>query len=443
MFHRLNYDGKSRILDSADLILTPARYVFGGKTVDCYRLDEEEAAFFESRPSESGGQSSALKVASVVLSILGAPMLIGAYGIKHFDEKHKGVLKRYLDRSESDAYLFRPRIGDSLISRTAVRLFMRTAKLDQVAAAMQIQGQKIIKAFSPGKYDGGLPLPIAEVIKEKLIPYTNEPTDFSEACRRSFTALKSLDSTSRKMIPLMLARLFHVSWLLDPSSYKSDLAKDIKDDLLRLQDHEPYLIPLTFFCPSKGYRTVITSLAPDGKGAFEWKIYRAHVGSEGVVTNKWFANNRVPGIRLKHLTPEQATDLSFLNALIDFGTFAERDQGERFFTYVTNFEKKHDNVTFSSRMPTIKTPEADLDTIRSVNFVMKDLMGKRFYKEFKLLMRVDSLIELKKTLDSSSALNPEQLSDASSLFDKAKNSLKRFVTKAGDLLSDEQKAILS
>lgn len=427
ILHRFVYDQKSEWVKAADRLLTLPRIAFGGKVVDCYNLDQNKALFYESRPVKSKTLSkTALKVAAGAGSVLGSPLILVAMGVKYVNDRDQLVSARYLERSKKDKFYFRPRVGDDLISRVAVRVFMKTMGLDRLTASMQIQGDKILEAFTPGDYDGGFGLPVADILVEKITPYTQEETDFSTACFQATQALSGYQDICKKMIPLMISRFLPVKWVFHPDRYSRDLAKDMKDQIKRLKKGQVLMFPLTFYSSTRGYRTVVTSFTRIAKDRYDWKIFRPDIGSEGKMSHTIFPKkNRIPGIRLKNLTAKQVRNVDFLQTILDLGTIKKYGQGERFFDFVKTFRKENHNVKFSSRITCARELKADVFTIRSLNFALKDLMGKEHYNRYKLLSRIDDLIELNRAIESQSISNPEQLGDAKQLFELAKEDMHR------------------
>jgi len=447
ILHRFDYDGKTESVKIADSLLTLPRFAFGGKIVDCYKLDRRRATFFESRLAENHLHIVVLKVAAIAGCILGSPLFLVAIGLKGFDAANQKVIERFCKRSKNDKFYKRPWLGNDFVSRMTVRIFMKYMGLDNLTASMQIQGDKILKAFSPGDYDGGIGLPIAEILTEKLLPYcmTTEQTDFSTACFKAQESLVSFQDISEKMIPIMISRFFPIGWIFNRRKHTRHLAEDLKDDLKRLKRNHIIMIPLTFYSPSQGYRTVVTSFTYKGNKEYDWRIYRANVGAEGKVHACILKKGRVPGIRLRSLTTKQVANIDFLTKLIELGTFQKYDQGEKFFQFVKEFEHNNDNVKFSKNIRTIRQQETDLYSIRSLNFALKDIMGKDNYKQFHYLMRLDNLIELKKAIDSNAISNPEKLADANTLLTMATDDMKNKIRKIEKLfgLREDQKEVLS
>jgi len=426
ILHSLVYDQKSEWVKAADTLLTLPRLAFGGKVVDCYNIDHKKALFYESRPVKQDPPTIALRVAAGAASIFASPLLLVALGVKYTNDKNDKVLTRYQERLKNDKFYFRPRIGNDLVSRLAVRLFMKTMGLDRLTASMQIQGDKILKAFNPGQYDGGLGLPVADILLEKIQPYSKDKSDFSTACLTATQALSSYQKISKKMIPLMISRFFPIKWLFHPDQYSRDLAKDLKDQLKRLKKRQVIMIPLTFYSSTRGYRTVVNSFTRIGKDNYDWKIYRPDIGSEGKMSFSFLPKkNRIPGIRLKNLTAKQVRNVNFLKSIIDFGSIARYGQGEQFFQFIKDYRKEHHNVKFSSHIAYSRALKADVFTMRGLNFALKDLMGKEHYNHYKLLMRIDNLIELNEAIESQAISNPESLGDAKQLFELAKEDMNR------------------
>jgi len=426
ILHCLDYDDKNPWVKAADSLLALPRFAFGGNTVDCYNLGRKRALFYESRPVKQTPPTIALRVAAGAGCVLGSPLIATALGVKYANDQNHDVLARYLERSDSDRYYFRPRVGDDMVSRLVVRAFMKTMGLDRLTASMQIQGDKILKAFTPGQYDGGIGLPVADILLEKIQPYSEETSDFSTACFKATQALTSYQYMSKKMIPLMISRFFPIKWIIDPEKYGRDFAKDVKDELKRLRKGQVIMIPMTFYSSTRGYRTVVSTFTRMGKDRYDWKIFRPDIGSEGKMSHSIFPKkNRIAGIRIKNLTAKQARNVNFLKKIIDFGSIAHYGQGERFFQFVKEYRKKHGNVKFSSRIACSRELKADVFTIRSLNFALKDLMGKQHYNRYKLLMRIDNLVELSEAIEAQAISNPESLSDAKQLLALAKEDMHR------------------
>ena len=425
ILHRFDYDHKSEWVKAADTLLTVPRFVFGGKVVDCYKLNRKKATFIESRPLENTLSIVILKVVAAAGSILGSPLFLIAFSLKYFNNQNQKIATRYCKKSRSDKFFPRPRLGNDMVSRIAIRFFMKYMGLDQLTASMQIQGDKILEAFTPGQYDGGLGLPIANILAEKLLPYTQEKTDFSTACFKATQALGSFQDLSKKMIPIMISRFFPIGWIFNREKYTQDLTNDLHDELKRLKRDHIIMIPLTFYSPARGYRTVVTSFTYKGDNKYDWKVYRSDVGQEGKMGISLLKPNRVPGVCLKGMTVNQVSDTDFLRQLIEFGTIKEYGQGEKFFDFVKKTQKEYRNVKFSTKIRSSRSQKADVYSIRSLNFALKDIMGKEHYNQYKLLSRIDNLIELNKAIESNAISNPEKLNDATQLFSMAKEDMLR------------------
>jgi len=452
ILHRFEYEDKTAWAKTADTLLLPSRFALGGKLIDGYKLDRTRATFIESHPPEDRLSTIILKVIAVVVSLLGSPLFVIALGIKYFDAKNTKVTTRYLAKSKKDKFYPRPRLGNDLITTVAVRLFMKYMGLDQLTASMQIQGDKILDTFSFGDYEGGLGLPIADIIQEKLRPYTEETTDFSSACFNAAKALNSYQDLSKKMIPIMISRFFPIGWLFNRDKYCADLALDMRDELQRMKRGQRMMLPLTFYAPAKGYRTITLSFTYVGQKKYEWRIYRSHVGPEGKVHAPFWKVDRIPGLCLKGITKDQISDSEFLKKIIKFGTIQKYDQGERFFKFVREFVQENRRIRFSKDIASSRPQKAAVDTMKSINFALKDIMGKEHYNQYKLLSRIDNLIELNKAIESHELANPDQLDDATRLFTLAKRDMQRrldnfqkyFGTKEpAQILNEKQQKIMN
>jgi len=186
------------------------------------------------------------------------------------------------------------------------------------------------------------------------------------------------------------------------------------------------MIPLTFYSSTRGYRTVVNSFTRISKDRYDWKIYRPDIGSEGKMSFSLLPKkNRIPGVRLKNLTAKQVRNVNFLKSIIDFGSITRYGQGEPFFQFVKNYRNEHHDVKFSSHIAYSRILKADVLTMRGLNFALKDLMGKKHYNHYKLLTRIDNLIELNQAIESNTISHPERLGDAKQLLELAREDMHR------------------
>ncbi|NGX58022.1 MAG: hypothetical protein K940chlam3_00923 [Chlamydiae bacterium] len=450
ILHQFDYEGKSETLKSADKLLTLPRFLFGQKTIDCYRLDRRHAVFYESRSLKNRVSIIFLKATAAGGCIAGSPLILFAIALKFFSTKDKEVSARYCQRSKTDKFRFKPRLGNDLITRVAVNIFMRYSGLDKLTASMQIHGDKILRTFSAAaSYEGGLSLPIVNILSEKILPYVRpDDTPFSESCYKAKVALDTFKDMSEKMTPIMVSRLIPLGFLLNTKKHTRRFAKDFGDDLKQLPRNQMIMMPLTFYAPTKGCRTIVSSFKYKGNKKYEWSIYRSSIGDEGKMVKCPLRTKKIPAIRLEGIDLKQVTDVNFLTQLIEYATFKESDQGKHFFNFVKNFESEHRNVKFAKMVMRSKPQHSDTYTLRSLNFALKDLMGKKAFDQFQFLMRADDLIELKKAIESNSITNPSKLEDASNLLAYAQTEMRRKVEKIGKLfdsdtwLSDQQKEAL-
>lgn len=427
LFNSFNYEGKSPSLETADKLLTAPRYAFGYKSIDCYKLNQKHAAFYESRPLKNHTSVILFKSIAAGAALLGSVIIIYALAVKLLNKKDSEVAQRYCERRDTDKFRFKPRLSNHLITRVVTHIFLRFTHLDQLTVSMQLQGDKVIRSFaSAAEYEGGLSLPVANILIDKIHPYLHhDDVPFSESCHRTKNALETFKDISEKMTPIMMSRLLPLSCIFNCKRHTKLLAKDLADDLKHLKRSQVIMVPLTFYAPTKGYRTIISSFIKSGKNQYEWKIYRPDIGDEGKITKCRLSGNKVPAIRLKGITRRQVTDNNFLKKLIQHATFKQRDQGQHFFQFLKQFENDHENVIFSRSVLKSRPQHADIYTLHSLNFAMKDFMGKKFYDQLKMLMKADDLIALQKAIDSHSISNPEKLNDASQLLAYAADRLKR------------------
>ncbi len=446
LFNQFEYPKKSRLVNFADVVLSPLRHMFHGKTIECYHLSEDTATFVESRPFRSPWMQTLGKVAAFAGALLSSPLIIPSLIVKKTNQQDGVIAKRYCRHSSTDNFWKAPLLSNDPITSLTAKIFLKLTGFDSLTTSMQIHGDEILRKLAPGNYEGGHFLPVSEMMLKKVKLLAGHiDSEVSTACQKAEKSLKNLFDMSKKMAPITLSHIFSIKYLLNPKKRVQDLAEDVADVLKHLDIGGSFMIPLNFYTSTQGFRHITTTIKRLDNDEYEWHIFRADTGCEE--KNKTAGQCKVADIILSGLTRSQITKKKFLGKILGYGTARKPDQGERFFKFLRKYAGKYDNVAISEGKTTKKLPASDTLSLKTLKFALKELMGTIPYKKAMFLLKLDDLSALKEKIEKERIAGVKQMKHAKKLLRHAEEKLKKRYEKIKNMipkfsLSEKQLAFI-